>query len=86
MIESPNWISSRRDGRTAISIDAIRGRVSLQAIVTVEVEVGSAPLAICDGIAKTLREELESVARNAPPMLRHVADQIAEEQRNEVTP
>lgn len=86
MIDSPNWISTRRDGRTAISIDAVRGRVSLQAIVTIESEAGAAPLAVCDGIAKTLRDELESVARNAMPMLRHVADQLAEEQRKEATP
>jgi hypothetical protein len=86
MIESPNWICDRRDGRTAISIDSMRGRVTLQAIVTVEADVGYAPLALCDGMAKTLRDELESVARNATPMLRHVGDQIAEANRREETP
>ena len=86
MIDSPNWISSRRDGRTAISIDAIRGRVSLQAIVTVEVEVGSAPLAICDQASIIMRDELESAARHTPPMLRVLADELAETRRKEATP
>lgn len=86
MSQPLGYIRDHEHGRTAVSVDEIRGTLRVCAIVSLKLEVGDAPLAICDQAAILMRDELDSAGRHTAPMLRALADEIAEIRRKESTP
>ena len=81
-----DYARDHQHGRTAIAVDEVNGTLRVCAIVSVTLQIGDAPLAICDQAAIVMRDELESAARHTPPMLRVLADELAESRRKEATP